>query len=90
MSRTKIGKEIEKGLLEIKDHLAGKVTLKTAKRGKKKQKNDEIIDSELILSNPVLTESIYESKEDLKEGREYSHQEMLEELDKNSEKINPK
>ena len=86
MSRTKRGKEIEKGLLEFNDHLAGKITLKTAKRGKNNQNGDETSDSELILSNSVLSESIQEAKEDLKEGREYSHQKMLEELEKDPEK----
>ncbi|MCK5685140.1 type II toxin-antitoxin system MqsA family antitoxin [bacterium] len=39
MTRTKIGIEIEKGLLETIDHLDGKITLKTAKRSIKKPKS---------------------------------------------------
>lgn len=38
-------------------------------------------DSEMIILNPVLLDDIAEAKEDLKNGREYTHEEMLKELE---------
>lgn len=42
----------------------------------------ELSDSEMILLNPTLLDDIKASKKDLKAGREYSHEEMLAELEK--------
>lgn len=42
----------------------------------------ELSDSELIINNPVFLNDIKAAKEDLKAGREYTHEEMLKELDK--------
>lgn len=42
----------------------------------------EMSDSELVLLNQTLLGDILSAKEDLQEGREYSHEEMLKELSK--------
>lgn len=42
----------------------------------------ELSDSELILHNPAILSDIRAAREDLKAGREYSHEEMLKELEK--------
>ncbi|MDQ7827196.1 MAG: hypothetical protein RDV48_30665 [Candidatus Eremiobacteraeota bacterium] len=42
----------------------------------------DLSDSELILLNPTLMEDIKAAKEDLENGREYTHEEMLKELER--------
>lgn|GEM_PF-2248545 len=39
-------------------------------------------DSEMIIFNPALLDDIAAAREDLKSGREYTHEEMLNELEK--------